>query len=380
MENKKYCIYCGSENDSTSKTCCHCDKELNPTENLLKEYLLNRTKDKLKGNIEDNLYNTIKNFLLSHLYGSLITVSIVSYVAVASGVDVIGKINNSHIEMVDYDPTTIIVDNNDNTDETYIVQTVVEEYVGYFKDFDANQNKIKAMEADSSIYTTNFAYDFDSIKDPYMEYTLQCLKPMINLDNPQGSIAQNLQMNNQEYAQAYLEVLTSDNEFLGTYLFTLVKDNENWYIVEADKIGEIEIISMEDYAYNAANDYRSYAYFPNYESYNEQNYQEFISHRLPDSYGYATSFEMGMDRFMEGASGCLNYSLVSSGISPTNYQSNIGSKLLNDNILFVEFTLTEDSHGSQGLMGERKWLIVTGYFDGEWYIIEDRFLGEERID
>jgi len=81
---KKYCIYCGTENSWQAKFCTHCGKEMNPQENLLIDFLVKRTKDKFKGSAEDSLYEALKNFLLSHLYGVMLTVSFVSALAVTS--------------------------------------------------------------------------------------------------------------------------------------------------------------------------------------------------------------------------------------------------------------------------------------------------------
>ncbi len=372
MKEKKYCIYCGSENDIENQTCSKCNEDLNPKENLFVEFLISKTKDKFKGSIQDSVYDAIMNFLYSHLYGALITVSVVSYAVVSTGaVDVISKVYSNHIEIVEHAPN--VNENNNELDESQVVLNLVEDYVESFKNSTGNGN----MEANSGNYETNLAYDFESIKDPYMVYNYQYYPPNINSEFPTGTIAENLYANQIHYAQVFMGISNGFNENIGTYVFTLVKENDNWLIVEADKVGTVEIITMEEYAYNKANNYRSYGTFTNYETYTDAQYQEFIAHRLPSSYGYNTSHEFKIDRFMPEASGCLNYTLDSSGISPSNPQSNIGPKLLSDGIMFVEYVLTEDNYGPNGYMGIQKWLIVVGYFDSEWYVVEDRYLGEE---
>ncbi len=82
MENIKYCIFCGAENDADEDTCRVCGKTMHPQENLLKEYLYRKTKDKLKGKAEDGFLSVLRNWILSHLYGVVVTVSLIAMAAV----------------------------------------------------------------------------------------------------------------------------------------------------------------------------------------------------------------------------------------------------------------------------------------------------------
>lgn len=81
MEAKKrsirYCVFCGSENEAEQKTCAACGKELYPQENLLEEYLRKEAEDQIKGKVVGTVFDKLKNFLLSHLYGIALTVSVV---------------------------------------------------------------------------------------------------------------------------------------------------------------------------------------------------------------------------------------------------------------------------------------------------------------
>lgn len=76
MNQKIYCSYCGQEQKTTADRCPYCMHLLNDKAHLLRDYLVRHTKDKLKGDAEDKLYETIKNFLLSHLYGALVTITL----------------------------------------------------------------------------------------------------------------------------------------------------------------------------------------------------------------------------------------------------------------------------------------------------------------
>ncbi len=49
-------------------------------DHLLKEYLYKKTKGKLKGKLEDSFLSVLKNWILSHLYGFVVTVSLIAAV------------------------------------------------------------------------------------------------------------------------------------------------------------------------------------------------------------------------------------------------------------------------------------------------------------
>ena len=77
MDKPTYCVWCGAENPSDGQTCLKCGKKLDAKEHPLVDYLVAHTKDKLKGDIEDGLYDALKNYLLSHLYSVIIAVAFV---------------------------------------------------------------------------------------------------------------------------------------------------------------------------------------------------------------------------------------------------------------------------------------------------------------
>ncbi len=78
MEEKRYCIFCGAENTADAKTCTACGRTMHPREDLLKEYLYKKTKAKLRGKAEDSFLAILKNWILSHLYGVVVTVSLIT--------------------------------------------------------------------------------------------------------------------------------------------------------------------------------------------------------------------------------------------------------------------------------------------------------------
>lgn len=72
-----FCVYCGSENNSTQKRCNKCHRKINPKENLFLDYLKSHLSNELSENIENKTINIIINYIKSHLYGVILTMSII---------------------------------------------------------------------------------------------------------------------------------------------------------------------------------------------------------------------------------------------------------------------------------------------------------------
>lgn len=74
---KIYCVYCGSKNNKKDKICKKCDKKLNPSENLIKEYVVQHIKDFFLDNIDGKITSVIYNFIKSHLYGFILAATLI---------------------------------------------------------------------------------------------------------------------------------------------------------------------------------------------------------------------------------------------------------------------------------------------------------------
>lgn len=72
-----YCVYCGTRNSSKAKRCTKCYKKLNPQNHPLLDYLKSKISDKFIGDIKDNALSIIINYIKSHLYGFVLTCSII---------------------------------------------------------------------------------------------------------------------------------------------------------------------------------------------------------------------------------------------------------------------------------------------------------------
>ncbi len=103
--NKKiYCVYCGTINNKKDIECKKCNKKLNPKDNLFIDYLKEHIKDDIKGNFEDKTFDIIKKFIISHLYGTTFTATLIF--TVVSGL-IISNIDN-YIEEVERKPQFLL--------------------------------------------------------------------------------------------------------------------------------------------------------------------------------------------------------------------------------------------------------------------------------
>ena len=78
MEEKTYCPFCGAENSAEQKHCSACGKPLHPQPYGLKDYLYDTTKRELQGKLEDTFFTVLKNWILSHAYGLVVTIALIS--------------------------------------------------------------------------------------------------------------------------------------------------------------------------------------------------------------------------------------------------------------------------------------------------------------
>ena len=83
MEKTMYCAFCGGAVLESDAVCPHCKKGLPAKDRLFLNFLIDHTKDKIKGDIEDSVYETVKNYLLSHLFGVIVGFTVVVVAAAA---------------------------------------------------------------------------------------------------------------------------------------------------------------------------------------------------------------------------------------------------------------------------------------------------------
>lgn len=83
-EEIRYCSACGAANKKSATQCCACEKDLNLKGSPFVTYIKDHIKDNLQDTVNENIFSLIKNFLLSHLYGTVLTVCVVATVAMSA--------------------------------------------------------------------------------------------------------------------------------------------------------------------------------------------------------------------------------------------------------------------------------------------------------
>ncbi|MBE6146863.1 MAG: hypothetical protein E7168_00855 [Firmicutes bacterium] len=76
MKEKYYCSFCGAINDSLKGKCNKCHRKLDSKEHPFLEYLSSKVSDKYVGDLKENAYSIIINYLKSHLYGFILSCSV----------------------------------------------------------------------------------------------------------------------------------------------------------------------------------------------------------------------------------------------------------------------------------------------------------------
>lgn len=180
MDEVKYCIFCGEQNKSNDSICSKCGKDLNPKENLFKEYLIRKSKEQFISNSECSLFDAIEGYIKSHLYGTLITIMVVG-VAVTASVNVLSAQQTDYI-LTDHRPVVQQVITDNTSDNQYITDnqdTTNQNHQYDQSDYNAIESLIYnyvqavAYGGDYSSYVvpatynieTNFGYDFSFIDD-----------------------------------------------------------------------------------------------------------------------------------------------------------------------------------------------------------------------
>ena len=145
MDEKVYCVWCGCKHVKKTEKCMACGKKLDPKDRLLVDFLVEHTKDKFKGDLEDSLYEAIKNYLLSHLYGVVVTIAIVGAVTAAAA----APKPDAHIQPVEQPP--VIIEVAPETTAPVVEEEPVVEYYQL-----TEQDKANALSQ-----LTNFALDLE---------------------------------------------------------------------------------------------------------------------------------------------------------------------------------------------------------------------------
>lgn len=95
-EEIKYCTHCGSANKKSALFCEECERKISTSYRPFYDFLKNHTKDEIKGTVTDTFFSLLKKYLMSHVYGIVLSVSIVATAVSAAYATTpyIEKINN----------------------------------------------------------------------------------------------------------------------------------------------------------------------------------------------------------------------------------------------------------------------------------------------
>lgn len=114
-----YCIYCKEENHKKNILCTKCKKILWFQRHPLIDYILNNAKDNVTDDIGGNIFDLIKDFLISHLYG----ISLAATLLFTTTAIILNNIN----------------DNNNNTTINYVNEKLELKKLATCNDFDTKE-------------------------------------------------------------------------------------------------------------------------------------------------------------------------------------------------------------------------------------------------
>lgn len=106
----QYCNHCGAANKKSSVQCSECEKKIHTSYRPFYDFLKKHTKESLADTVKDTVFSYIKNFLLSHIYGTVLTVTIVATAVSAASA------TTPYIEKVS-EPKTAVAVNTPNQEE-----------------------------------------------------------------------------------------------------------------------------------------------------------------------------------------------------------------------------------------------------------------------
>lgn len=96
-ESKIYCTFCGEENNKEDLACKKCHRFLKRKDHPLIDYMEDKIKDEFTGGVKNTAFSIINNYIKSHLYGFVLTLSII---ASTTTVIVNNRIQNDEVNYV----------------------------------------------------------------------------------------------------------------------------------------------------------------------------------------------------------------------------------------------------------------------------------------
>ncbi len=168
MNEIKYCTHCGSANKASAVICCECERKIINSYRPFYDFLKKHTKDDISGKITDTLFSCLKRFLMSHIYGALLSVTIVAAaVSTVYGIEPhIERISEVGNDIVASDVTVNeVVEAEPSTEE----KTLTEDDLYSFEHLTSNYDMfVDAMRTSESYWDTAQG-EYGSVAELYAE-------------------------------------------------------------------------------------------------------------------------------------------------------------------------------------------------------------------
>lgn len=372
MENKKYCVFCGTENNIAETACTNCHKELHPKENLLIDFLIEHTKDELKGHTEDSLYEVLMNYLKSHLFGVIFSISLITTITASvlsqfDGIENVTQMPNLKLNQ------NVPITDNQNSDlqkdqylsaEQIEIRDTVNEYFFYARNTeelsnaDEKENILKT--GINEVYSEFFEeyvqayYQVDEIgKVDSISYKYSIIQP--NVKEPTTLISMYFYDEGYQVAEVFLyETIHSVSEQM--FLVTLSKHDENWKINEVLCMSndEKDMLYVEESLWAMANS--TFAEGSN-ETY------------LPNSFGYVSDLDVKYTVSQE-KTGSM-YWMIDEGVELSCvHETQMTSLLEKDGHEIAQTTMSLGSYQNSEWVSEKSYLITFVNIGATWYIAE----------
>lgn len=364
---KQYCIFCGAECLEEEMTCPKCGKSLDPKENLLIEFLVDHSKDKFKGDMTDSVVEAIINFIKSHLYGFILTISIVSVLVVNT------VANDAYIKKVTNEPgqnTIVLKDNYSN--EQLAVKEAVDSYFYYARNVDELENASEELEnymspiiqipitSEFTVTSTHDVKEIENIKDA--KYVYSIIDP--NCVTPPTSVSEKFFNDGHTIAEVVLyETLTiGSEEKEGFFLLTLMEENGKWSVNEAISLAEDpkDAMYIEDYLYLKADEY--FAILMREDLSDEDKASMMDRYLLPEKYNYDSTFEINTNE----EAYYVTYEVRQLIVQKTS----LTSQLEKDGHTIAQGIVMKNTVDENGVTIEKAYTITFANLDGMWYIGE----------
>jgi len=366
-EKKNYCIFCGAKCLEEDITCSKCGQSLDAKENLLIEFLVDHSKDKFKGDMSDSIVEAIINFIKSHLYGFILTISIVSVLVV----NTVAK--DAYIKNVTNEPgqnTVVLSENYSN--EQLAVKEAVDSYFYYARNVDGLENAAQELEnymspiiqvpitSEFSVTSTHDVKEIENIKDA--EYVYSILDP--NCLSAPTTVSEKFFNDGHTIAEVVLyETLTiGSEEKEDFFLLTLMEENGKWTVNEAISLSDDpkDAMYIEDYLYFKAEEY--FAILMREDLSAEDKASMMDRYLLPEKYNYDSTFEINTNE----EAYYVTYEVKQLIVQKTS----LTSQLEKDGYNIAQGIVMKNTVDENNVEKEEAYTITFANIDGMWYIAE----------